>query len=241
RLSLEVKLVFAVLLPAVAYQSTQPFDCNDVYTSGSGHDGVYTIYPAGPTSGLQVYCDMGRDDTEAAEKWTVIQRRMDGTVNFFRKWEHYKSGFGFANGEYWLGLETMHLLTKGKAYELRVDMEDFEGQKVYAHYASFSVGPESDGYRLSVGTFVKGAAGDSLNIHNGQKFTTFDRDEDTHGSNCAVICFGGFWFAGCFNANPNGVYIWGPSPQYKGIHWSTFKGLEYSLKTLVMKIRPVAA
>lgn len=234
-----LRVVFAVLLPAAVHSSTLPVDCSDVYKSGSGQDGVYTIYPAGPTSALQVYCDMGRDDTESAAKWTVIQRRMDGTVNFYRKWEHYKSGFGLATGEYWLGLDTMHLLTQGKAYELRVDMEDFEGQKVYAHYASFAVGPESDGYRLSVGTFVKGAAGDSLKIHDSQQFTTFDRDQDTHNSNCAVICYGGFWFAGCFAANPNGVYTWGPSPQYAGIHWRTFKGLQYSLKTFVMKIRPI--
>ncbi|KAK7886353.1 hypothetical protein WMY93_025974 [Mugilogobius chulae] len=182
---------------------------------------------------------MGPDDTGSAGKWTVIQRRMDGTVNFFRKWEQYKNGFGFASGEYWLGLESMHLLTKGKAYELRVDVEDFEGHKVHAHYASFAVGPETDEYRLSVGTFVQGAAGDSLKIHNNQKFSTFDRDQDTHGSNCARLCFGGFWFADCYAANPNGVYMWGPSQQHAGVHWRTFKGLEYSVKTLVMKIRPV--
>ncbi|XP_072317210.1 microfibril-associated glycoprotein 4-like [Eucyclogobius newberryi] len=229
------------LLLGAATASQFPFDCNDVYKAGLGQDGVYTVYPAGPTSALQVYCDMGRDDTDSPAKWTVIQRRMDGTVNFYRKWDDYRSGFGFAGGEHWLGLETMHLMTAGKAYELRVDMEDFEGQRVFAHYASFAVGPESDGYRLRVGTFVKGTAGDSLKIHDNQKFTTFDRDQDTHGNNCAVICFGGFWFEGCFAANPNGVYTWGPSPRYAGIHWRTFKGLEYSLKTLVMKIRPTEA
>lgn len=57
------------------------------------------------------------------------------------------------------GLETMHLLTQRKNYELKVDMEDFEGQKVFAHYSSFSVGPESDGYKLNLGSFIKGAAG----------------------------------------------------------------------------------
>ncbi|KAJ0066218.1 hypothetical protein NL108_004119 [Boleophthalmus pectinirostris] len=236
-----LRVVLVLLLPVVALQSPLPFDCDDVYKSGSGQNGVYTIYPAGPTSALQVYCDMGEDATDSAAKWTVIQRRMDGTLNFFRKWDQYKTGFGSAGGEYWLGLEAMHLMTKGKAYELRVDMEDFDGTAVYACYSSFAVGPESDGYRLSVGTFVKGAAGDSLTIHNNQKFTTFDKDQDTHGSNCAVLCYGGFWFEACFAANPNGVYTWGPSPRYAGVHWSTFKGLEYSLKTLVMKIRPVTA
>ena len=34
----------------------------------------------------------------------VFQRRMDGTVNFFRGWEQYRNGFGHAAGEYWLGM-----------------------------------------------------------------------------------------------------------------------------------------
>ncbi|XP_045924587.1 microfibril-associated glycoprotein 4-like [Micropterus dolomieu] len=237
-----LRVMLAVLLPVAAHQSPLPTDCSDIYRAGSGQNGVYTIYPAGPTSPVQVYCDMSKEGVnDSTEKWTVIQRRQDGTVNFYMKWDHYKTGFGSAAGEYWLGLETMHLLTQAKNYELRVDMEDFEGQRVFADYSSFSVGPESDGYRLKLGSFIKGAAGDSLSIHNGQKFTTTDKDQDTHVSNCARICFGGFWYEGCFAANPNGIYTWGSSPRLAGIHWSNFKGLEYSLKTMIMKIRPVAA
>ncbi|XP_037547470.1 microfibril-associated glycoprotein 4-like [Nematolebias whitei] len=235
-----LRVVLAALLTAAAYTGTLPKDCSDVYKSGSGLNGVYTIYPAGPTSSVRVYCDMNDVIDASAEKWTVIQRRLDGTVNFFMKWDHYKNGFGSAAGEYWLGLETMHLLTQVKNYELRVDMEDFDGQKVFAHYAAFSVGPESEGYKLNLGTFVKGAAGDSLSLHNGQKFTTTDKDQDTHPSNCARLAYGAFWYAACFGANPNGIYTWGPSPQAAGVQWNTFRGLEQSLKTITMKIRPVA-
>ncbi|KAE8283948.1 Microfibril-associated glycoprotein 4 36 kDa microfibril-associated glycoprotein [Larimichthys crocea] len=236
-----LRVVLAALLPVAAYQSTLPTDCSDVYSAGSGQDGVYAIYPAGGTSRVQVYCDMSKDGTDCSgEKWTVIQRRQDGTVNFFMKWEHYKAGFGSAAGEYWLGLETMHLMTQAKNYELRVDMEDFEGQKVFAEYSSFSVGPESDGYKLNLGRFVRGAAGDSLSLHNGKKFTTTDKDQDTHDSNCARLAYGAFWYAGCFGANPNGIYTWGPSPRAAGVQWNSFRGLENSLKTIVMKIRPVA-
>lgn len=72
------------------------------------------------------------------------------------------------------------------------------------------------------------------------KFTTIDNDQDTHPSNCAMVCYGGFWYSACYAANPNAIYMWGPSTRLTGVHWRTFKGLEYSLKTIVMKIRPGA-
>ncbi|XP_064870364.1 microfibril-associated glycoprotein 4-like [Oncorhynchus nerka] len=91
---------------------------------------------------------------------------MDGTVNFYRGWDQYKNGFGHAAGEYWLGLDTIYLLTLKKNYELRVDMEDFDGQKAYAFYSSFAISPkvtdpELDGYKLQVTGFKDGGAGEN--------------------------------------------------------------------------------
>lgn len=71
------------------------------------------------------------------------------------------------------------------------------------------------------------------------KFTTNDKDQDIHSSNCARLAYGAFWYSNCFGANPNGVYAWGPSQHVTGVQWKTFKGLDYSLKTITMKIRPV--
>uniref|UniRef100_A0A7N8XK51 Microfibril-associated glycoprotein 4-like n=1 Tax=Mastacembelus armatus TaxID=205130 RepID=A0A7N8XK51_9TELE len=215
-----------------------PLDCSDIYNHDQSRpSGVYTIYPVGATSAVQVYCDMNSE----GGRWTVFQRRMDGSVNFYRPWDHYKFGFGTAAGEYWLGLESLFHLTLRKKYELRVDMEDFSGNRVFARYSSFSIDPETYGYRLHVSGFRNGGAGDSLSYHNGQKFTTFDRDQDSSGANCARLYMGAFWYKGCHYANPNGVYRWGAdsSVSLVGVEWYHWKGYNYSLKSISFKIRPV--
>uniref|UniRef100_A0A665VJZ9 Microfibril-associated glycoprotein 4-like n=1 Tax=Echeneis naucrates TaxID=173247 RepID=A0A665VJZ9_ECHNA len=218
---------------------TLPLDCSDIYHHDNRQpSGVYTIYPIGATSASQVYCDM---DSEGG-RWTVFQRRMDGTVNFYRPWDQYKAGFGSAAGEYWLGLERLFHLTLKKPCELLVDLEDFSGNKSVARYSSFSVGPESYGYMLNVSGFTDGGAGDALAFHNGQKFTTFDKDQDSSDVNCAKYYAGAFWYAACHKANPNGFYLWGADDTHRpgvGVYWMTWRDNHYSLKSITMKIRPV--
>ncbi|XP_028423225.1 microfibril-associated glycoprotein 4 isoform X2 [Perca flavescens] len=229
-------LLLAPLLTSCHYH--QPVDCSAIYQEDkSKPSGVYTIYPAGERSAVEVYCDM----TSEGGRWTVFQRRMDGTVNFYRGWDQYKIGFGNPAGEYWLGLDNIHYLTNNKKSELLVNMEDFEGKKVFARYSSFSVGAECGGFVLSVSGFINGGAGDSLTYHNGQKFSTFDKDQDNNGGNCARSALGAFWYNTCHTANPNGVYRWGADKTLYalGVEWYYWKGNDYSLKSISMKIRPV--
>ncbi|XP_052714008.1 angiopoietin-4-like [Crassostrea angulata] len=75
-------------------------DCADIlkrYPDTRGKDGVYDI--VGLNRIMAVYCDMTTDNGG----WTVIQRRVNGSVNFNNNWTEYKNGFGFADHEYWIG------------------------------------------------------------------------------------------------------------------------------------------
>ncbi|KAL1262277.1 hypothetical protein QQF64_007542 [Cirrhinus molitorella] len=176
----------AVLMGADVAKSDFPRakDCSDIYENGYRTSGVYTVSTLdGP---VQVYCEMASGGLNDQGYWTVILRRTNDEVNFFRPWRSYKWGFGNKEGDYWLGLEFLHQLTRRHQYRLRVDLEDFQGQKAYAVYRFFSVGSEADGYKLHVSGFVNGGAGDALYYNNGLKFTTFDI------GSCAKSRYGGF-------------------------------------------------
>ncbi|XP_056100939.1 microfibril-associated glycoprotein 4-like [Rhinichthys klamathensis goyatoka] len=238
-------LFLAVLLPVVLGSDCKfmPFDCSDVYNSGETVSGIYSIYPAGDVP-VWVYCHMssdGKDEDNGG--WTVIQRRMDGSVNFYRPWNQYKRGFGNVESEYWLGLENMFQLTRNRNYILRVDLEDFEGRKGFALYSSFSVDCECNGYKLQVSGFTDGGAGDSLAYHNNQKFSTFDKDQDVDEKNCANMRLGAFWYGDCAYANPNGAYLWKNDDTHYaiGVIWYTWKNnYTVNMKSISMKIKHVS-
>jgi Fibrinogen beta and gamma chains, C-terminal globular domain len=47
-------------------------------------------------------------------------------------------------------------------------------------------------YTLHVNAYY-GDAGDSLSYHNGQKFSTVDRDNDENSESCSKLCKGAWW------------------------------------------------
>ncbi|XP_078693768.1 ryncolin-2-like [Branchiostoma floridae x Branchiostoma belcheri] len=98
---------------AVNNMSSTQEDCEQINRGPLGPiaSGVYTIYPLSPSGGLsaplRVYCRV-----VAGRAWTVIQRRQDGSVDFYKRTlEDYSRGFGTLTGEFWLGNDNIHLLT----------------------------------------------------------------------------------------------------------------------------------
>ncbi|CAL4100937.1 unnamed protein product [Meganyctiphanes norvegica] len=211
-------------------------NCADLYNKGCKTSEPVQIFPYSdsPHDSVSVMCD---------EDWTIIQRRQDvqPRVNFARPWADYVQGFGELTGEFWLGLDHLHRLTSHTSNELYIELEDWEDNTRWAKYTNFTVGPAEDKYRLTV-TGYTGNAGDSLKEqHNGEPFSTYDQDNDAHsGLHCAQKYKGGWWYGpGCHQANLNGLGDHGTdTTRGEGINWKQWRGFDYSLRSVVMKIRP---
>ena len=83
----------------------------------------------------------------------MFQKRLNGSVDFYRYWNDYKCGFGDLNSEFWLGLDKIHRLTSYNNNTLHVDLEDFQGNTAYAKYNLFGVMSENDKYKLILGSY----------------------------------------------------------------------------------------
>ncbi|XP_041374873.1 ficolin-2-like isoform X2 [Gigantopelta aegis] len=213
--------------------SSVTHNCDDVMASNPC-TGRYTL-TAPEVTNVTVFCDMAT----LSGGWLVFQKRMDGSEEFYRTWNEYKNGFGDVNREFWLGNEIIHQITSRTVYELRIELEDFEGNSRYAIYSTFSLGSEAENYTLHIGSY-SGDAGNALGSFNGVPFSTKDMDLDSYKYSCAKRFHGAWWYIACHSSNLNGWYLRGPTKIYAtGVVWSPWKGQYYSLKRSEMKIRPV--
>ncbi|XP_050095218.1 fibrinogen-like protein 1 [Anopheles aquasalis] len=207
--------------------------CKEIATKTPG---IYNIRPSDALPSFLAYCDQ----YSYGEGWMVIQSRKDGSENFNRSWNDYRNGFGKVDGEHWLGLERLYQITKNRACELFVGLQDFNNTYKYAYYNAFAIGSASEGYYLkTLGTY-SGNAGDSLRQHKGMKFSTHYMDYDAHANaNCAKTWHGGWWFNACYHAFLNGLYQNVSGRENAMIGWFGFhnewRGLSYSR----MMIRPL--
>ncbi|XP_053325524.1 angiopoietin-related protein 3 [Spea bombifrons] len=203
-------------------------DCNDVYNRGERTSGIYTVTPNG-TAGFEVYCELTPDNA-----WTVIQRRVDGSVDFNQTWQEYANGFGDLTGEFWLGLEKIHSLTRQADYILHIELQDWKDNKRYAEY-TFTLGGHDTGYALRVSQ-VAGNLPSALPERTPLGFST--SDQDGRDVTCPMeSSSGGWWNATCGGTNLNAKYM---KPRSKakperrrghGLYWKPEKGRTYSLRS----------
>uniref|UniRef100_A0A8C4TP37 Ficolin-2-like n=1 Tax=Erpetoichthys calabaricus TaxID=27687 RepID=A0A8C4TP37_ERPCA len=225
----------SVITKIFSTANTGAQNCKQLLDAGNTLSGWYMVYSV-TGKPVSVFCDM---DTDGGG-WLVFQRRMDGSVDFFREWTAYKKGFGNKQSEFWLGNDYIHSLTSAGSHELRIDLIDFENASTFAKYASFNVMGETEKYKLILGDFTSGTAGDSLSSQKNMMFSTKDQDNDSSASFCASAYKGGWWYSDCHFSNLNGLYLRGSHESYaNGINWRTGKGYNYSYKYCDMKFRPV--
>ena len=188
-----------------------------------------------------VYCDT----VTAGGGWLVIQRRIDGSVDFSRYWSEYEEGFGKlpvdnedTTGEFWIGLRSLQCLTSQGHWELRIDYMLSNKTKGYLSYHHFRVQPASDDYRLSISGFSGNITDPITGSHslNTMKFTTRDRDNDKWNEyNCAVRSVagnaGGWWYNDCFH-----IFL---NHQFNHRYSIYLNGRYHSLPFIEIKIRQV--
>ena len=84
--------------------------------------------------------------------WTVVQRRRDGSENFYRGWAAYVANIGNSREGSRLDWTIIHCLTlAAPRTELRVDLADFFGNYRHTHYDFFNVNGPNTNYILDVG------------------------------------------------------------------------------------------
>ena len=145
------------------------------------------------------------------------------------------SGFGDLRKNFWLGNDKIYRITTANETSLQIELEDWSGKRVFAHYDVFKVDNEKNSYKITVIAY-NGTYGDSLRYHNNIMFSTRDRDNDMWKTgSCSNDLTGGWWFNDCHNSNLNGQFIWN-TKAYSGIGWVRFKH-NLSLKFVEMKMR----
>ncbi|XP_041379738.1 angiopoietin-related protein 1-like [Gigantopelta aegis] len=185
-------------------------------------NGLYAVQPRDDGGPINVWCNNG---------WLVIQRRREGSENFFKTWKEYKDGFGVLEKEFWLGNTNIHRITSQGNYKLRIIMEDNYNDRLDALYENFTIASEKDDFRLHVGYF-KGNGDNELSYHSGFRFSTKDEDHDESNGNCAKLHEGGWWYGNCTRSNLNGHYL--GSENTTGATWG-----KHALKTILMRIKPM--
>ncbi len=159
----------------------------------NNESGIYTV-KTGTFSTSKVYCDM---DSGRGGWLTILRRtKSEESTNFHTFQEEYEGGFGDLKGDFWLGLRTMHLLSKNGDCEMRVDLYDENNTNVaHVSYNVFKV-EKYPGYQLYLKGFdpSNDSLTDSLSQFSGRTFTVSTHKEDEKTETMCAHGRGGWWY-----------------------------------------------
>ncbi|XP_026882487.2 angiopoietin-related protein 3 [Electrophorus electricus] len=211
-----------------------PSDCSEIFRRGQTNSGIYSIKP-NQSEPFNVFCDMSSDGVA-----TIIQRRVDGSLDFDQNWDKYELGFGSLEKEFWLGLAKIYSIASQGEYILNIQLEDWKEERRFVEYMFTLDGPASH-YTIHL-TLLSGNVPDAMSNHTGM-FSTNNKDNNQHkDSNCAPNYTGGWWFNACGDTNLNGPYTWMRSRsrtlRRKGIYWRPGRRSSYTLRSTKISIRP---
>eukprot|EP00745_Piridium_sociabile_P015741 TRINITY_DN23530_c0_g2_i1.p1 TRINITY_DN23530_c0_g2~~TRINITY_DN23530_c0_g2_i1.p1 ORF type:complete len:256 (-),score=47.63 TRINITY_DN23530_c0_g2_i1:316-1083(-) len=209
-------------------------DCNGLLKAGHNMSGVYKLHLNSTTSFL-IRCEFTKGGA-----YNVIQRRMNGNVNFMQPLAAYIRGFGFAQTNYWAGLDVISHLTLSGNRALTIYLQDRLGSNRNAHYIHFMVQPQNLKYQMTAAGFSGLGILDDLTPSSGMPFHTYDVPDP---NNCAVQMKAGWWYNNCAFSLLNGYYYqpgyYVPGYQYfDGMYWESFGGYNNSLKFVSMSVSP---
>lgn len=156
----------------VLIQSRQTWDQNGFDWQGNGFESFKRGFGAEKGKGAAGPFMAG---VELAE--TVVRDKYVRTVTSMQT----SLTFATISGNYWLGLERLHVLTSGghggqglghgHTWELLVELwTEGEDRPLTLAYSNFSVGDAESGFRLSLGCAENGNLSDSLGGQKGARF-----------------------------------------------------------------------
>uniref|UniRef100_A0A1I8ICR5 Fibrinogen C-terminal domain-containing protein n=1 Tax=Macrostomum lignano TaxID=282301 RepID=A0A1I8ICR5_9PLAT len=166
--------------------------------------------------------------------------RSNGSLSFQRTWSEYEEGFGDGI-DFWIGLRSINKLSNNLTPRtLRMEAVKWSGALYVAEYSGFVVGDASINYLMDYGSYLadrSNTSADSLAHHKGRVFSTTDRDFTSMSCSNSSGGYGGWWFNGCSQCNPNGVYFSTRQATPGKYFWASVDGM-YSLKSIRLVLLP---
>ncbi|KAK6187411.1 hypothetical protein SNE40_005448 [Patella caerulea] len=218
-------------------------DCSDGYQkSVAPLKGILSfIQPKVNGAVLEVVCtfkktggvtDISRRDVRCKE------------IDFNKTWNEYSTGFGNANGNYWLGLENIfNILQNHNRFKLTVGLM-FNGfdKQLWCYYDDFNISSADYNYAISLGKLPACGSGNSLTkvnfSINDRPFSTYDRDFSNN--DCPVRFNSGWWYLDdpvCSRANVNGRRPEVGVPFEATWHWWDNLRTRTQFDTICLRIR----